>query len=656
MLTKMLEARSIARGAVVGLALGLIGLTGLSLWGNISMQRATSRLDALNDVSDQWNQILQRVDVEDHAMSDYLRSRGNDVLRQPLASAAGSALEHLAWLESHGAPDDVATVTRVRELYRTYTTIQQEILTSGDRQDLGRLELQGDEAKLALISLRKQLSAIIQVKRVHTAEYLDEADQKNRGLQVATFAAFGLNLGLVGLCAAVLISYRRRILRQVARNEHEALHDALTGLANRTLLAQRTEEAIERSRGSGEPVGLLLVDLNRFKEVNDTLGHVCGDRLLQRVAARLADAVRQDDTVARLGGDEFAVLLPRISSVTGAAEVAERMHAALGGPVDLDGLSVEVDGSIGIAVYPLDSTDADELLKYADIAMYAAKRNHLGVARYEPSLDEHSTARLAVVSELRRAIDHGELVLHYQPKAVTCSGAICGVEALARWQHPRRGLLGPGEFIPAAEENGLIGSLTRYVLSSALRQCHAWLMDGCTMPVSVNVGAQCLLDPTFPDQVAGLLDRHQVPPHMLTLEITESAIVADPARANLVLGELADSGVSLSIDDFGTGYSSIAYLQSMRVHEMKLDRLFVTELCSNPRNNAIVRTLLELAHAFELQVVAEGVEDGETWAALAELGCGIVQGFYLSKPLPADEFAAWLQQDGSRAHTRLAEL
>jgi diguanylate cyclase (GGDEF)-like protein len=648
MLTKLIEARGTARAAVTGLAVGLITLTGLALWSSVSMQRATARLHALNEMSDRWNQVLQHVDLEDHAMSDYLRAHGNDVLRQPLASAAGSAQESLQWLQRNGAADDIEATTRVGGLYNDYTEILRDIVALGDRGDIVQVELQGDQAKLAVISLRKQLSATIQVKRLETTDYLNAADRQNRQLRLATVGAFGVNLGLVGLCATVLLGYRRKILRQAAKNEHEALHDALTGLANRSLLGKRTEQAIGEAHLGDNPVGLLLVDLNRFKEVNDTLGHLCGDRLLQRIAARLSSAVRTVDTVARLGGDEFAVLLPRISSAADATQVAERILRALGAPVYLDGLSLEVSGSIGVAVYPTNSADADELLKHADIAMYAAKHNQLGVALYQPSLDEHSTARLTVVSDLRHAIEHGELVLHYQPKAAAQSGTICGVEALARWQHPQRGLLGPNEFIPVAEESGLIEPLTQRVLSVALDQCRTWLARGWDLPVSVNVGAQCLHNPAFPQQVERMLSARQVPATMLTLEITESAIVADPTRATEVLRQLDEIGVCLSIDDFGTGYSSMAYLRTMRVHEMKLDRAFVTHICSDTGNNAIVRAMLDLAGTFELRVVAEGVEDGETWDALAELGCSVVQGFYLSKPLPARELEAWLGQDHVR--------
>jgi diguanylate cyclase len=644
MLTRVIEARATARAALAGLAVGLVALTLLSLGGSVSMQRTTTRVDQLNEMSDRWLQVLQLVDLADHAMSDYLRSFGSDILRQPLASAAGSARDGLRWLQRYGAPDDVDTAQRVGGLYDDYTETLRTIVALGDRGDTAQVAIQADQAKLAVISLRKQLSAIIQVKRLETSQYLKDADRQNQMIRFATIGAFAINLGLVVLCGTVLVSYRRRILRQAAKNEHEALHDALTGLANRTLLTQRTEQAIRHAADRGTRVGLLLVDLNRFKTVNDTLGHICGDRLLEEVAARLSAAVRAEDTVARLGGDEFAVLLPRLASTADAAEVADRVADTLGTPVELDGLSLEVGGSIGVAVHPTDSANADELLRHADIAMYAAKRSQVGFTVYESGLDTHSTSDLTLVSDLRRAIEQGELVLHYQPKAVMQDGRISGVEALVRWQHPRRGLLAPGEFVPVAEQSGLIEPLTHRVMDMALEQCRRWLAGERGLPVAVNVGAQCLHNLGFPAVVEHLLAARGVPARMLTLEITESAIITDPTRAIEVLRRLANLGVRLSIDDFGTGYSSIAYLRTMRVHEMKLDRAFVTHMCSDAGNSAIVRALLDLARNFELEVVAEGVEDRRTWTVLAALGCDLVQGYYLSKPLPPEELDTWLEQ------------
>ncbi|MFI6095641.1 putative bifunctional diguanylate cyclase/phosphodiesterase [Lentzea sp. NPDC051213] len=642
MLSNWVEARVTARTVVVSLTIGLAVLAGVAMWTSRSMQRAATHLHELNEISDHWGLVVQNADVADHALADYLRS-GTAVMGQPVANAAGPADESLRWLRENGGPADVRAATIVSDLYGDFTTLLRETVAAGDRGDTKTSSQKADQAELTLVSMRKQLSTVVQLKRLETTDYLKSAEQKNARLRLAAAVAFGIDLGLVALCGVVLLGHRRKILRQAAKSEHEASHDALTGLANRTLLTQRTEQAIKRANNSGEPLGLFLIDLNRFKPINDTLGHAFGDRLLQHVAHRLTGAVRDLDTVARLGGDEFAVLLPAVGTAANALVVANRVHRALEEAVDLEGLAVDVGCSIGVALYPTDSADAHELLKHADIAMYAAKRARLGTSVYEPGLDEHSAAQLTVISDLRHAIDHGELVLHYQPKADVRSGKVCGAEVLCRWQHPRLGLLGPDRFIPAAEETGLIEPLTQYVLDHALAQCLAWHTHGWDMPISVNVGAQCLHDPTFPEQVDRVLRKHGRPADVLTLEITESAIIADPHRATDVLVRLRELGVRLSIDDFGTGYSSIAYLRTMPVHEMKIDRSFTTNMRTDSSSGAITRSLLGLAHNLELEVVAEGVEDEETWTALAALGCDIVQGYALSKPLPADEFAAWVR-------------
>ncbi|MET9226281.1 EAL domain-containing protein [Lentzea sp. NPDC003310] len=639
MLSSWVEARTTVQTTVVSLTVGLAALAGLALWTSLSMQQAAAHLHELNEVSDRWGLVVQNVDVADHALTDYVRS-GTPVMSQPLATAAGAANDSLLWLRENGAPADVRAATIVTDLYRDFSVLLRQTVGAPDTATAMQ---KADQAELTLASLRKQLSTVVQLKRLETSDYLRSAELRNGNLRFAALVAFLVDLGLVGLCGVVLLGHRHHILRQAAKSEHEAMHDALTGLANRTLLTQRTTQAIRRSDQTGDPLGLFLIDLNRFKPVNDTLGHAFGDRLLQLVATRLTGAVREVDTVARLGGDEFAVLLPSVSTAANALLVAERVHRALDEAATLDGLSVDVGCSIGVALYPTDSADAHELLKHADIAMYAAKRARAGTTVYEPGLEQHGEAQLTVISDLRRALDQAELVLHYQPKADVRTGEVCGAEVLCRWQHPRLGLLGPDRFIPAAEETGLIEPLTRYVLDHALAQCRSWHLDGRDVPISVNVGAQCLQDRTFPDQVVDSLRRHGLPPDLLTLEITESAIIADPHRATDVLTRLRELGVRLSIDDFGTGYSSIAYLRTMPVHEMKIDRSFITNMRSDPSSSAITRSLLGLAHNLELEVVAEGVEDDRTWAALAALGCDIVQGYGLSKPLPAAEFAAWLE-------------
>jgi len=435
------------------------------------------------------------------------------------------------------------------------------------------------------------------------------------------------------------VSERKQLERALTR---QAFTDQLTGLPNRALLHDRTQQAIRLAGRQGLTAALLLLDLDRFKEVNDTLGHHHGDLLLQQVAERLRDTLRDSDTVARLGGDEFAVLLPQIASVKEATAVADKLSAAIEAPFTLDGLTLDVDASIGVAAYPDHATDVNELLQRADVAMYAAKAAHDGYTVYDPSLDQHNPRRLGLLGQLRRALAAGELVVHYQPKADARSARILGVEALVRWQHPEHGLLGPGEFIPLAETTGLIRPLTAYVLDAALRQCRAWLDAGRELSVAVNLSARCLLDVTLPDQIIGLLEDTAVAPEYLLLEITESAIMTDPTRALEILNRLHALGVQLAIDDFGTGYSSMAYLKSLPVDELKVDRSFVKHLHDSQNDAVIVRSTVDLGHNLGLRVVAEGVEDQATWQELATLGCDSVQGYYLARPMSAADLAVWL--------------
>jgi diguanylate cyclase (GGDEF)-like protein/PAS domain S-box-containing protein len=435
------------------------------------------------------------------------------------------------------------------------------------------------------------------------------------------------------------VSERRQLERALTR---QAFSDQLTGLPNRTLLHDRTEQAIRLASRQGLTAALLLIDLDRFKEVNDTLGHHHGDLLLQQVAQRLHGTTRDSDTVARLGGDEFAVLLPQIASVQDATAVAGKLSAAIEAPFTVDGLTLDVDASIGVAAYPAHANGADELLQRADVAMYAAKAAHAGYTVYDPTLDQHSPRRLGLLGQLRRALAAGELVVHYQPKADVRSARVLGVEALVRWQHPEHGLLGPDEFIPLAETTGLIRPLTSYVLEAALRRCRAWLDAGSELSVAVNLSTRCLLDLALPDQIARLLEDTAVAPERLVLEITESAIMTDPTRALEILHRLHALGVQLAIDDFGTGYSSMAYLKSLPVDELKVDRSFVKHLRHNKSDAVIVRSTVDLGHNLGLRVVAEGVEDQATWQELATLGCDSVQGYYLARPMPAAELAAWL--------------
>ena len=434
---------------------------------------------------------------------------------------------------------------------------------------------------------------------------------------------------------------------------HQALHDSLTGLPNRALLLDRLEHAILSARRTGAPLALLLMDLDRFKEVNDTFGHHYGDLLLQHIRPRLRDVLRATDTVARLGGDEFAVLLPNTDE-PGASRVSEKILATLSQPFEIGEQSVHVEPSIGIALYPEHGQDANTLMRRADVSMYVAKRSHSGYSQYRPEHDLHSPARLALITGLRHATEHDEMILHYQPKVSFATGSLAGMEALVRWQHPQYGLIPPSQFIPEAEQTGLIKQLSFWVVKEALNQCRAWYEAGHQTAIAVNLSTRSLHDPQFADDVTRLIRSCAVSPSWLKMEITESVIMENPDRVLRVLTRLHDLGVRIGIDDFGTGYSSLAYLKRLPVDEIKIDRSFVQDMTSNESDAVIVRSVIDLGHNLGLCVVAEGVENRETWDMLAAMGCDVAQGFYLSRPLPPDELDIWLER--SPGHSRFSPL
>jgi diguanylate cyclase (GGDEF)-like protein len=443
------------------------------------------------------------------------------------------------------------------------------------------------------------------------------------------------------------------------RREHQALHDGLTGLPNRKLLIARSEEAlgearVQTLRGDGSPsgagrgpggetrVGLFLIDLDRFKEVNDTLGHPTGDRLLQIVAHRLTHSVRPGDLVSRLGGDEFAVLLPTVRDVQAAREVAVRLRAALSEPVRLDGMSFDLEGSVGIALSPDHAPDFELLLQRADVAMYVAKENRSGVEIYSPANDRNSPARLGLLGDLRRAIDRRELELHYQPKVQLSDRTLVGMEGLLRWRHPQRGLIGPEEFLPMAEQTYLMKSITHYVVEEALAQAAAWWRDGLTVQVAVNVSGRDLLDTSLAETItAGLVERG-LPAAALLLEITERILMNESAYASETVRALAQLGIPLSLDDFGTGYSSLVRLKRLPVEEVKIDSSFVGRLSTSADDVVIVRSIVDLVRTLGLKSVAEGVEDAVTADLLREMGCDAAQGWHFGHPMAAAAATEWL--------------
>jgi diguanylate cyclase (GGDEF)-like protein len=641
MLGMIMRTRALARIAVVGLTIGLAALAALALFSTASTAQITAQVRSDDNVAAQWSQLILHVSFEDEQLADYLKA-GSGGEQQPLISAVGSAEPNLRWLETKAGPAEAAAASTMRDSYQAYTDSLRQLIDAGKKGDWVEVSNLADEANLGAASMRKVSVSNVVRKGLEMNAYLEVVDQKNHQLRLAGGVVCAVDFLLLTLCALILLGHQRRIERQAVESRHQALHDGLTGIPNRILMNDRLEQALRAAGRHNEYVALLLLDLNRFKEINDTLGHHAGDLLLKVVAQRLVDVVRDHDTVARLGGDEFAVVLPRVGSVEHAMEIADRVLDALQRPADLDGIVVDVSGSIGVSVYPENGDNAIELLQHADIAMYTAKRGHLGTAMYDPDADQHNSALLVMLRELRQGIDSGELVLYYQPKIRAGGAGICGVEALVRWQHPTRGLLGPAEFVPLAEDSDLIGPLTEWVLDAALKQHREWRRAGRLLPIAVNIATRSLLDAGFADRIVAMLAEHEVAPGQLTLEITESALITDVACATDILRRLYTLGVRLAIDDFGTGYSSMAYLQTMPLHELKIDRRFIAAVQSSLRDAAIVRAILQLAHALGLEAVAEGVEDAGTWATLDEMGCDIAQGFLWSLPVVADDLTAWL--------------
>ncbi|GAA3750668.1 diguanylate cyclase (GGDEF)-like protein [Spinactinospora alkalitolerans] len=442
---------------------------------------------------------------------------------------------------------------------------------------------------------------------------------------------------LVALYSSASLSMKR---------EHQANHDELTGLANRKLLILRTQEALSDAQPRKQRVGLLLLDLDRFKEVNDTLGHPTGDRLLQNVAHRLTHSVRPGDLVARLGGDEFAVLLPQVRDAASAREVAARLRVALAEPMRLDGMDFDLEASVGIALYPNHAPDFELLMQRADVAMYVAKERRTGVELYAPHKDRNSTARLSLFSELRRALIENELEMFYQPKVSLNEHRAVGLEALVRWRHPQRGILPPEEFVPLVEQSYLMRSFTHEVIEQTLPQIARWWAEGIELPVAINLSARELLDPTLPEIVAAGLRRHGVPPHALQLEISERVMVTEVDAITPTILALSDLGVSLSLDDFGTGYFTLARLNGLPVQEIKIHESFVRGVVDNPDGRVIVGSAIDLVGTLRMRAVAEGVETARVAETVRAMGCYAAQGRYFTPPLEAAAVTGWLLEHG----------
>jgi diguanylate cyclase (GGDEF)-like protein len=549
-----------------------------------------------------------------------------------------------------------AQETELRLGDTTYASLVEPLPTADNSRITAVLQDDLEEARRPFVNLELQifaLSSIILVIAVFAAVIFartvsqplhvlaDGAERIGRGDYVTPIVVGQQDE--IGHLATAFNQMQSAIATREEEIRFQATHDALTGLPNRTLFLDRVTYAIAGSKRNGPSVGMIMMDVDRFKEINDTLGHQFGDQLLIEIGRRLEHTLRQSDTVARLGGDEFAVMF-LAPTFKHAEEVAARVETAFDAPFVLGDVSIDVNASLGIALYPAHADDAGTLMRHADVAMYDAKREHSGVAVYEAGRDDHTLRRLSLMMELRQAITRDELELYFQPKADVKSGRVGHAEALVRWNHPKHGVMRPDEFIPLAEQSGKIGLITKWVIRKAIAQCAEWRRDGLELAVAVNLSALDLFDSELPTLISGLLSEAGLPPASVVLEITESAVMKDAAFATKMLTDLKRRGVCLAIDDFGTGYSSLAHLKRLPVDELKIDKSFVLNLSAAASDDlVIVRSTIELGHNMGLVVIAEGVETAEAWEILKGLGCDMAQGYYMSKPLPAAQFREWLE-------------
>jgi diguanylate cyclase len=634
--------------ASTGLVLVLLGVSGFTLWASVTGSQASERAVSSSQMSDHFAAAAKALAAQESLERKYRVEPGPQV-RAKFETASDALLGAVALVGQDGDAQDRAVADRTVAAFWPYRQAIERLFTAVDAGDaalVGRIDEEETDPRFELMEQAVGQAAASH----HQRQLLALADlQARQNFNArAVPVAFVVGLVLVLLFSSVLRMTRAQLEHQRKQAVHEAKHDGLTGLPNRSLLAERFEQALNRaataSTDGGSATGLLLIDLDRFKEVNDTLGHAVGDQLLAQVGPRLASVLRDADTVARLGGDEFAVLLPRVRSLEAALAVARQLRTALAASFVVEGVELDIDASIGVVVSGCHGDDAATLLQRADVAMYVAKQQGCGVTAYDPQSDEHSPERLSLLGHLRRGLERGELFLNFQPKLQVSSQALVGVEALVRWRHPERGVVPPNDFIPLAEHTGLIGPLTLYVLKAALAQIKLWRKAGHDIPVAINVSARNLLDEGFGERVAELLALYQVPARFLQIEVTESAVMLDPERASRILRQLHELGVRIAIDDFGAGYTSLAQLKHLPISELKIDKSFILTMHSSTADAHIVRSMINLGHSLRMKVVAEGVETADALSTLNDYNCDVAQGYHLCRPLSAEAFMQWHSQ------------
>jgi len=606
-------------------------------------------------IDDEWASDLRRLTALDVSFM-----QGGQGALSLLASTLDRSRTDALIAQLHSVPHDIAT-TRIGagsdEQQIKIIPVQQH----GSEEIIAILQRSVAEATAEFNNLQKTLmglgiasltisllgSAWIALNLTRPLSRLTEAASRIQGGDYTTPVAVRRK-DEIGVLAGSLDQMREGISVREQEILRLAYEDSLTGLPNRALFNKWLTEAIESAGKKGTPIGVLVMDLDRFKAINDALGHGAGDHVLREVAFRLSQLATSDGIVARLGGDEFGILMHHSDAIR-AQEIAAEVADALEAPIAYHDQWLDVGASIGIAIYPQHGADASTLLRHSDIAMYVAKRNKTTSAIFDSQYDTHQQQHLSLLGELRRAVELNELQLYYQPKVAVATDEANAVEALLRWVHPVRGFISPGDFIPFAEHTGYIKVLTQWVLQEAVRQCGVWIRQGMPMRISVNISARDLLDRNLPRTLTDLLQSHGVPAELLCIEITESGFMEDPAHARRVLQQLNDIGLRLSIDDYGTGYSSLSYVAQLPVHELKIDRSFVSNLATDAVTATIVKSTIELGHNLGLSVVAEGVEDAAGLKLLKDLGCDQAQGYFFSKPLSVPQLEEWLVRTGRMA-------
>ncbi|MFL6098600.1 MAG: putative bifunctional diguanylate cyclase/phosphodiesterase [Actinomycetales bacterium] len=641
--TEWRPGASASRRASAAVGIVLVLASGVAIFASRAISAETASAKSAARASDLYEEAKFWGARQDAELNQYLLTQ-DPAGKEQFKGAAARLLSALKAIESVQDAPAIRDLLDEQTIYLAQANLLFNLVDAGQTDKVP--DIQRFQAEPILVHMTDEIAALEAQHHASAVAQLEAVRVHAAALDVGTPSVLGLVLLLMFGLSMVTRAYRRHV-------EDQAVHDALTGLPNRVLFSDRAAQAVRAAARGGTEPAVIMLDLDRFKEVNDTLGHHQGDQLLIEVAGRITNVLRPTDTVARLGGDEFAVLLTEGGSEA-AHRAATRIAEALESSFMLDGVMVSVEASLGVAVHasragvsPEPAERAAELLRHADLAMYDAKIGRTGISHFRGEQDGSRPARLALLGELREALNRDELVLHYQPKVAADTGALLGVEALVRWHHPDQGLLPPSEFIPVAEATTLIQRLTLIVIDKALTFSRHWLDQGVRLPVAVNVSARSLLDVGFADAVAASLARNGVPADHLSLELTESTIMHDPDRALGIMHQLRALGVRLSVDDFGTGYSSMAYLKILPVDELKVDRTFVMSMRTSADDTMLVQSAIDLGHNLGMLVVAEGVEDEETLDALRRLGADVIQGFHVGRPMPEEALPGWVDQRAS---------